>query len=282
MLAAAAALKVAKPGEAAAALAELGVVSAPLRGAAVAAAAVLELALAVGVAAGDDRAAYAAAGMMAAFALALAAAVRAGLTGARCACFGPRSRVGIGAVARNAALAAAFAALPSLPGLSLGAEAWLTAGLAIALAGVLVLGVAVLALAREIGELRLRLPPESALEVLAEGPEIGERTRLLDRFALGRRTRFALAVFTSEGCRVCRSLAPAVAAIARDPLLAVETFDEQRDAGVWTELAVPGSPYAVAIDVDGTVRAKGTFNSAAQLESIVGAAERRAREAAGG
>ena len=66
-------------------------------------------------------------------------------------------------------------------------------------------------------------------------------------------------------------------AIGRDPLVTVAVFDEYRDAGVWEALAVPGSPYAVAVDREGTVRAKGTFNSAAQLEGIVAAAERRER-----
>jgi hypothetical protein len=42
---------------------------------------------------------------------------------------------------------------------------------------------------------------------------------------------------------------------------------------------VPGSPYAVVLGPDGTVLAKGTFNSFAQLESVLGAAEQRAEAA---
>ncbi len=38
---------------------------------------------------------------------------------------------------------------------------------------------------------------------------------------------------------------------------------------------IPGSPHAVALDPQGTVLAKGTFNSLAQLESILAAGERR-------
>jgi hypothetical protein len=41
---------------------------------------------------------------------------------------------------------------------------------------------------------------------------------------------------------------------------------------------VPGSPYAVALGLDGTVLAKGTFNSLGQLESVLATAERRERE----
>ena len=48
-----------------------------------------------------------------------------------------------------------------------------------------------------------------------------------------------------------------------------------RDADAWTAADVPGSPFAVALDADGTVLAKGTFNTAGQLESVLAAAERR-------
>ena len=50
------------------------------------------------------------------------------------------------------------------------------------------------------------------------------------------------------------------------------------DAAVWTELDVPGSPYAIALDRDGMVLAKGTFNNLAQLESVLATAERRRGE----
>ena len=64
-----------------------------------------------------------------------------------------------------------------------------------------------------------------------------------------------------------------------EPLVAVEVFDEVRDAEVWAELGIPGSPFAVALGRDGAVRAKGTFNSYGQLESILATAERRVVEA---
>ena len=53
-------------------------------------------------------------------------------------------------------------------------------------------------------------------------------------------------------------------------------FDEHRDAEVWRALDIPGAPYAVAFGRDGTVLAKGTFNTLPQLESVLGTAERRA------
>jgi hypothetical protein len=78
---------------------------------------------------------------------------------------------------------------------------------------------------------------------------------------------------------VCRALEPAVDSLARDPLVTVRTFEERRDADVWDALAVPGSPYAIALGLDGTVLATGTFNNLAQLESVLAAAERRRAEA---
>jgi hypothetical protein len=41
--------------------------------------------------------------------------------------------------------------------------------------------------------------------------------------------------------------------------------------------AVPGSPYAVALDAGGVALSKGTFNSLDQLESIFGSARMRER-----
>ena len=276
VLLAAALLKLVRPRESWAGLAAFGLRGSAARGV-WAALVALEGGLAAGVAAGFDVAAYAAAALMAIFAVALAVALALGRGGAACGCFGARSRIGRAALARNVALVAAFAALPSLDGLS--TQAWLAAGLIAALAGVAGLTVAVLALAREIGALRLSLAPQAALELAHEGPELGSRTRLIERFKRTDRTRFALAVFSSPGCPVCAALEPQVALLGRDPLVAVRTFDEERDADVWDALDVPGSPFAVALALDGTVLAKGTFNSLAQLESVLATAERRQRDA---
>jgi hypothetical protein len=237
----------------------------------------IELALAAGVAAGLDAAAYAAAVLMLVFAGALAVAMRTGHAGEPCACFGPRSTVSSRAIARNLVLAAAFAIAPALPGGSLSTDDWLKLGLVVALLAIAGLAVAVLALAREIGVLRMQIGPQPALEIPHEGPEIGGRTE-----PIGHGERLGLAVFTSEGCHLCHSVEPAIEALARDPQLAVEVFDEVADADVWRALDVPGSPFAVALDDRGTVLAKGTFNSYGQLESILATAERRLVAGVGG
>ncbi|MFN8175805.1 MAG: MauE/DoxX family redox-associated membrane protein [Solirubrobacteraceae bacterium] len=271
--------KLAAPRASADGLATFGVRGAASRRAAWALLVAAEASLGVLVALGSDAAALAAAALLACFAVALALALRRGLEGAPCGCLGARSRVSRAAVTRNVLLAAALAALPLAPRVAPSAEAWLAAGLAVALAGIAGLGVAVAALAREVGDLRLRTTPGPALEIPGEGPEIGARTAFAGRLGTRPPARYRLAVFASDGCRLCRALEPAVASLARDPLVALEVFDEVRDAEAWSALDVPGSPYAVALALDGTVLAKGTFNDLGQLEGILATAERREREA---
>ena len=239
----------------------------------------IEGGLAAAITAGSDAAAYGAAALLTVFAGVLAAALLAGRGGAPCACLGARGRVGGLAVMRNLGLAAAFAAVPSLPGGAPSTHEWLAIGLVVVFALIAALGAAVLALAREVGLLRLRLGVDPALEIAAEGPSLGARVALDERFEANDHARFALAIFSSDGCRLCQTLKPVVAAFARDPYVAVAVFDEVRDADVWRELAIPGSPFAVALDRHGAVRAKGTFNTYGQLESIVSTAERRLAEA---
>lgn len=280
VLAAGALAKISRPRPSSEAMETFGFSTPTSRWTAWAIAVVVESALAIGVAIGSDRAAYLAAGLMALFALTLGSALLRGRAGAPCACFGGGSKVSAPAIARNAALAVAFAALPSLP-TSFGAlstDAWLTVGLSVALAAVAALAVVVVALAREVGMLRLRLGPAGALEIAHEGPEIGGRIGLVERFRLERSNELALAVFSSEGCHVCRALEPAVQSLRREPSLAVEVFEERRDSDVWEAVAVPGAPYAIALERDGTVGAKGTFNNLSQLESILATAERRRGE----
>ena len=125
--------------------------------------------------------------------------------------------------------------------------------------------------------LRPQLGTQGALEIAGEGPEIGStETVLAER--LGRNgADFGLAVFTSEGCQICQTLAPAIDSVAMDPRVSVARFDEVAESELWRSLGIPGSPFALALDREGTVLAKGTFNNLAQLESVLATAERRER-----
>ena len=275
VLAGAAIAKLASPSASRAAMATFGIDGKRPQAVAWALVVACELGLAAGVIAGSTAAAYLAAALMAMFAATMVSAIIRGRAGAPCGCFGAHSTVSWAGVARNAALAAAFAALPALPEGELSTDQWLGLGLAVALLACIGLAVAVLALAREVGMLRLRLGPASALEVIGEGPDIGRPAAVIDRFAVGPATELAIGVFTSASCRVCEGLAPAVRSLAADPVLAVVTFEEGDEADVWRELAIPGAPFAVALDPAGVVLAKGAFNNLAQLESVVATAGRR-------
>jgi hypothetical protein len=231
---------------------------------------VLELAIALALAFDLPGAAAAGAVLFGAFTVALVAAIARGKEGSPCGCFGSRSRIGWPAVARSGFLCAAFVAVPLVPDTKPPTDAWLAVGLVAALAAVAGLAVAVLALARELGELRLAIAPQSALSLEHEGPELGSRLDLIERFE--RRAPLGLAVFTSPGCALCAALEPSLRLAASDPEVELELFDEEADADVWAALDVPGSPYAVVLSPDGEVLAKGTFNSLFQLESLLVAA----------
>jgi Methylamine utilisation protein MauE len=278
VLAGASLAKLASPGSSRAALATFGIDGRGPQAFAFWLLIATELGLATGVIAGSETAAWLAAALMAMFAATMAAAIMRGRAGAPCACFGARSTVGWSGVGRNLILAAGFAALTFLPADELSTDEWLGLGLIAALIACAGLAIAVLALAREVGMLRLRLGPEGALEIAEEGPPLGSRTALVERFDLDPEANLALAVFVAESCHVCHALEPSIEVLAGDPLVGVETFEERLDAGVWDQLRVPGSPFAVALDRDGIVLAKGTFNNLAQLESVLAAAERRRAE----
>lgn len=235
----------------------------------------IELGLAAGLAAGSTEAAILGAGLMAMFGLVMAGAIARGRAGQPCGCFGARSRIGWTGVARNLALAAGLVLVAALPSSDLSTDQWLGLGFIGALLGLTGLGAMTLALAREVGLLRLRVGPASALEIPHEGPEVGSRTDIAASIDDLERKELGLAVFTSAGCHICQAMRPAVDSIAAHPAVAVGRFDEVEHSDAWLALDVPGSPYAVALDSQGTVLAKGTFNNLAQLESILAAGERR-------
>ena len=114
---------------------------------------------------------------------------------------------------------------------------------------------------------RLAIAPQAALSLEHEGPEVGGRVALIERFE--RSAPLALAVFTSPSCHLCRALEPSLRLVRADPDVELVVFDEEEDAAAWAALAVPGSPYGVVLGRDGEVLAKGTFNSLFQLESLL-------------
>lgn len=169
---------------------------------------------------------------------------------------------------------------------------------------VVALVVVVLALARQIGVLHLRLGPRGALEMDDEGPPLGEAPEPTDARSLDGREMTVggpgepqLLLFVSPGCPICRevlpSLAPAARAARMTPLAIVDAGEEEArhayghspvavvpDPRLAETYAVPGTPYAVVLDAIGVVRAKGTVNNLEQIEGLVDTARRRVEETA--
>ena len=220
----------------------------------------------------------AAAGLGVVFVAAIALARARGKKRLRCGCFGTRERSSGFLLARATAftLLAGLAAWGGELGVaSPSRESLVVASLALLAAAVGVLAILVLALYRQVGVLTLRLGPRAALELAEEGPDVG-----LDAPPLAELPRRGdvLVTFFSADCRLCRELAPAVRALAREGV-PVRTVYEEEDRDSFTRWNIPGTPFAVHV-VDGVVAAKGLVNNLEQLDELVALGERRRRHVA--
>ncbi len=165
---------------------------------------------------------------------------------------------------------------------------------------IVALVVAVFALARQIGVLYERVAPMGAL-MLDEGPGVGEQaphfnlqTLAGGRIDIGKPSdKGELLFFLSPTCPVCKKLIPVLRSIARAEadwlqIVLASDGDETRQRAFYdkaglqdfpyvlshdlgTTFRVGKLPYAVLIDDNGTVRAKGLINSREQLESLFNA-----------
>jgi methylamine dehydrogenase accessory protein MauD len=165
---------------------------------------------------------------------------------------------------------------------------------------VILLSILVVALARQVGVLHLRLGPRGALEIDEEGPPLGEAPQAVHvRDVEGRPVTIGgpgegqLVLFVSPDCSLCRVVLPSLPVAARaaglEPRVVVDSptvGDAAREvAGTGVPVVpdppiadayrVPGTPYAVAIDAMGVIRAKGTVNNLEQMEGLVETARRR-------
>jgi hypothetical protein len=144
---------------------------------------------------------------------------------------------------------------------------------------VVVLCVVVVALARQVGTLHLRLGPRGALEIDDEGPPLGEapppmpaRTRDGGTTTLGGPGNPRLVLFWSPTCSICEEVAPAMpAAAAAGGLTPMILHDPDAERAY----DVPGTPFVLVMDGMGIVRGKGTVNNLEQLEGLVESAARR-------
>jgi methylamine dehydrogenase accessory protein MauD len=166
---------------------------------------------------------------------------------------------------------------------------------------VIALAVVVVALARQIGTLHLRLGPRGALEMDDEGPALGDAPDSFEvvtidgkQVTVGGPGEAQLLMFVSPGCMVCEQVLPSINVVARSGsmtpyvLTDVDDFETNKAfapkrlpaavasaAEVARSYGVPGTPYIVVLDQSGIVRAKGTVNNLEQMEGLVDTAQRR-------
>ena len=167
---------------------------------------------------------------------------------------------------------------------------------------VILQGVAILALARQIGVLHERIAPAGAL-MSGAGPGVGESSPRIEVHAMGGNAitvggqlaagRLRLMLFVSAACPICKKLVPIAQSFAKSERLEV-LFMGDADAAEQRELIarfgidersfvngpevgmafrVDKLPYAVLLDDTGRIASKGLVNSREHFESLVIARE---------
>ena len=167
---------------------------------------------------------------------------------------------------------------------------------------VILLSLTVLALARQVGVLHERVAPAGAL-INGAGPGVGEQSPRLEVHAMGgnaitvgaalAKGRAMLMLFVSQTCPICKKLIPIAIDFAKSERLDV-LFVGDADAAEQNKLVtqfgidphrfvngpeigmayrVDKLPYAVLLDDEGVISAKGLVNSREHLESLIIARE---------
>ena len=167
---------------------------------------------------------------------------------------------------------------------------------------ILGLGLALLALARQVGVLHVRLAPAGAL-LTGKGPVVGEPAPVLDAVTLDgapltigkalAKGRMQLLLFVSPHCPLCKELIPIAKNFAKTEKMDIvfvgdDDATEQRamiarldmsgvpfvnSSIVGRTFHVDRLPHAVLIGTEGTVLSKGLVNSREHLESLITAHE---------
>jgi len=167
---------------------------------------------------------------------------------------------------------------------------------------ILGLGLALLALARQVGVLHVRLAPAGAL-LSGKGPVVGEASPLLEAMtmegaplAIGKpltKSRMQLLLFVSPHCPLCKELIPIAKNFAQTEKLDIVFVGDDDPAEQQAMIArlemgglpfvnssivgrsfhVDRLPHAVLIGGDGTLLSKGLVNSREHLESLITAHE---------
>jgi hypothetical protein len=134
---------------------------------------------------------------------------------------------------------------------------------------VLVLGIAVVALLRQIGVLHTRLRP-MGVHFAGEGPERLAPAPAGDRFDYGA-SALTLVSFTSPTCDICEALLPGLRVLdAQYRELHLEVLEHgPATLLLFNAFNVTSTPYFVTVDRTGIVQARGVANTLEQVEVMV-------------
>lgn len=163
---------------------------------------------------------------------------------------------------------------------------------------ILAFGFALIALARQVGILHMRVAPAGALAT-AGGASVGDDTEgLMGQSVDGRMLTLGgarpgvplrLLMFVSAQCPLCKGLIPVARSFGQDERVALtfvgdddpaaqramivqqglQDYDFVNDEAVGRTLGVSKLPFAVLIDEEGTILSKGLVNSREHLESLL-------------
>ncbi len=173
-------------------------------------------------------------------------------------------------------------------------------GLWIAFFGLVVMGIA---LSRQIGILYERVAPMGAL-MMDAGPKVGDRAPQFQlptlsggmvTISAAGATQNSLLFFLSPDCPICKKLIPILKSLQKAEAgnlhlifasdgeapfhqsfrerVKIEAYDYVLSQDLGMAFRVSKLPYAVLIDRDGIIRAKGLVNSREQIESLFTAME---------
>ena len=164
---------------------------------------------------------------------------------------------------------------------------------------ILILAGVVVALARQVGVLHERVAPVGALAT-GDGPSVGDAAPSIEVTEVGGTTRTiggvaeasTLVFFVSPTCPVCKTLLPTVERVVAEeggvelvlasdgPLEEHRAFRDEHgldrfpyvlSAELGHAYRVAKLPYAVLLDAEGIVRAKGIVNTREHVESLFAA-----------
>lgn len=133
---------------------------------------------------------------------------------------------------------------------------------------VVVLGITVIALLRQIGVLHTRVAP-MGVHFAGEGPDRDALAPDLDAYDYTS-SPFTLVAFTSPTCELCATLVPQLQHMATTyEEIHLRTVSSATHEPTFSAFKVRSTPYLVAIDRTGTVKSRGVANTLDQVEEML-------------